>query len=724
MPRADPPRRARPLLRVGQALIGLTVGLAIAEGAFHARDHGAFPHLNVYVADAERGVRLAPGATERLAYGDNPVTSIRINAAGLRGAELGPPADGEVVVVGDSQVFGLGVQEDETTPAQLGKALGRAVVNAGVPTYGPPEYAALLDEMLAARRPKLVVYVVNFANDLFEANRPNTERHAVWDGWAVRKETAPSHVATFPGRALLYGKSHLVYALRQAWYARRVTFDDRAFASEGSWEDLRARGHAVEEARAHADAETGRLGELWGVEIAYLESGSRIARQRVASILTESTSLGEGDRLAFDAGGASPGDILSIGCGEECVRAVPATAELIRRGALLREQLEAAIRKRAEAAASAERTEKLARLDRSKEEQARLDQRLAALRAAPAAIARAEGPMAAPLRKVKALCDAHGAELLVVALPLDVQVDPGEWQKYGAAPVDLGPARVLVADVVQTAEALGAKGLDATAALAAAQPGAFLRGDIHLSPRGHHALAEAIAARLAEKPLPPAPRGELPPHRSRAPTEHDFTQAGEIVVKGSSAAGCETKMIREWLRVLCRKGTPTAVTIERGGHGEAVALATGGVGTLLIPILYGDDVAVDFSWEDRTQRLVVRARADASDLDLRFEAKGPPRAPAAPPPGLDKVCACYQKVRGLATCGGFAAFLDDACLAAYADDCERLVACVSGDAFRAPSCPRGQANAGVTGHCKKLCGPDLPCTSGACTEWSGGHVCM
>jgi len=94
-------------------------------------------------------------------------------------------------------------------------------------------------------------------------------------------------------------------------------------------------------------------------------------------------------------------------------------------------------------------------------------------------IVRAWSPMTPLLRQVKAACDAHGARLLVVVLPMDVQVSPAEWAKYGVAePLDMTPARILVDDLVASAEAIGAAALDATAALAAAEPGAFLRGDL------------------------------------------------------------------------------------------------------------------------------------------------------------------------------------------------------------------------------------------------------
>jgi hypothetical protein len=62
------------LIRTGQVLLGLVVGLAVTEAVFWWRDDGAFPHLNVYRADATLGVRLVPGREQRLAFGGNPVT--------------------------------------------------------------------------------------------------------------------------------------------------------------------------------------------------------------------------------------------------------------------------------------------------------------------------------------------------------------------------------------------------------------------------------------------------------------------------------------------------------------------------------------------------------------------------------------------------------------------------------------------------------------------------
>ena len=266
---APPVRGKRVFGIVLRVVAGLAVGLGLSELGFRLRDHGAFPHLNLYRADAELGVRLLPGAAMKLAFGGNPITTVRVNQAGLRGDELGPPGSDEVVVVGDSQVFGLGVEEHETASSKLGAMLpGAQVINAGVPTYGPPEYEKVLAELLEKRKPKRVVYVVNMANDLFEAERPNRERHSVWDGWAVRRETAPTKVASFPGREALFRRSHAVFALRRWWYLRQSPVEAFSTPSEGTFHDISAAAARAAEEHLRARDDARRLLKLQEVKAA------------------------------------------------------------------------------------------------------------------------------------------------------------------------------------------------------------------------------------------------------------------------------------------------------------------------------------------------------------------------------------------------------------------------------------------------------------------------
>ena len=111
--------------RVGQAVrvvIGLSLGLVLTEAAFSWRADRAFPHINVLQSDPELAVRLIPGETQRVKVADNPTSTLTINASGWRGEDVTEP--GSIVVIGDSQVFGLGVDDDETTPAQLAALTG------------------------------------------------------------------------------------------------------------------------------------------------------------------------------------------------------------------------------------------------------------------------------------------------------------------------------------------------------------------------------------------------------------------------------------------------------------------------------------------------------------------------------------------------------------------------------------------------------------------------
>jgi hypothetical protein len=84
-----------------------------------------------------------------------------------------------------------------------------------------------------------------------------------------------------------------------------------------------------------------------------------------------------------------------------------------------------------------------------------------------------------------------------------VQVSADEWAKYG---VDDGPdmsaTLVLIEDAMASAALLGIATFDATGTLRAAEPGAFLDADIHMTPKGHAALAIGIADALVAEPEP------------------------------------------------------------------------------------------------------------------------------------------------------------------------------------------------------------------------------
>ena len=170
-------------------------------------------------------------------------------------------------MVGDSQAFGLGVEETESFASGLGNLLGEGthVTNAAVPTFGPVEMESMLEDQLPARKPKLVIYVVNAYTAFFEADRPNTERHGELDGWAVRTESlAGEQPASFPGRAWLFGRSHLALATRR-WLHARAQPSALGVPSEEHLEGPPRRRRRAAKSQAQAGAlhrESLRLGEL------------------------------------------------------------------------------------------------------------------------------------------------------------------------------------------------------------------------------------------------------------------------------------------------------------------------------------------------------------------------------------------------------------------------------------------------------------------------------
>jgi hypothetical protein len=694
--------------------VGLGVGLGIAELVFRHRDGGAFPHLNIYRPDPALGVRLEPGATEQVAFGGNPITSVRVNAAGYRGADWPAPAAGasdEVLVVGDSQVFGLGVEETETFSARLAELSHRPVINAGVPTYGPGEYRAVIAELIDRRHPATVVLGLNMVNDLFEASHPNRTRHAVWDGWAVRKESAPGEVSSFPGRDLLYRRSHLFFALRKWWHASDPT-EERGFASEGTWQDLIATGNSLTtERKARDDQARKSQTERRAIEQQILGVDNRI-EQALYEVLGQEVYP---QYRLIAASNANPGDIVDDSRGEDA-RSIVVTSDMIREGVAFRAKL------RDELADWAKRH----RGKDAKDVATALDSRSQALARLAALDANTlnsvlEPPLAAYIRDVATLCAQHGARLVVLILPIDIQVSADEWKKYGKPAVDMAPTRVFHDELVAAAAAIGVSALDASTALAAAEPGAFLDKDIHMTPKGHAAVAAALAKVIAAPP----PAVEVA--RTEVPIPLAWREAPEVIATGSTSAGCETKRVHEWLRVLCGRvvqstvpasaesderfvvDDPIRVAIESDATGEAMALALPHQTSLVAPVLRGRDLAVQFTWSDHTRRLRVRWPSGQPAPTIAFEAPvkiAGHKLAVDPYRRIDEVqtfespveraiCKCWNTTFKLEhekpedkaevfACSGAYGSPDAACTTRYAGDCVRMLECIRHDPASPP----------------------------------------
>ncbi len=202
------------LLLAATSVVG---SLALAELAARTLRGGAFTFLNIFEPDARYGVVLTPGATARLRSRTGTLTHVAVNPQGFRGPDWTTlPAHSRVMVLGDSQMFGYGVEERDAVAQQLavvshGRWHGLA---AAVPTWGPMESVLAAQELIPRHKPERVVFVANLTNDWFEAPVSNTRRTTAVDGWTTRVLANMAPPVSFPLRGWLFGHSHLFYALR------------------------------------------------------------------------------------------------------------------------------------------------------------------------------------------------------------------------------------------------------------------------------------------------------------------------------------------------------------------------------------------------------------------------------------------------------------------------------------------------------------------------------
>lgn len=152
-----PRRHARgPLARAARGLAGVLLAVAVAELLLRVAVGGAHlapPVFRNAQADARRYV-LEPGSQAAVRQFGRTI-SLSVAADGTRRTPAAPARASRIVhLVGDSQVFGWGLSDDETIASRLQARLGDtvAVVNHGVPGYGAEGYLAALASIPASDR--------------------------------------------------------------------------------------------------------------------------------------------------------------------------------------------------------------------------------------------------------------------------------------------------------------------------------------------------------------------------------------------------------------------------------------------------------------------------------------------------------------------------------------------------------------------------------------------
>ncbi|MBI3315974.1 MAG: hypothetical protein HYZ87_03255 [Candidatus Omnitrophica bacterium] len=121
---------------------------------------------------ADRPKRLEPNLNVRITGGYREFNyRLTSDANGFRNSpslSSGSGGEGEVVFLGDSQTVGVGVDDAETYPSQVGRKMGVGVLNAACYGYSNLESERLLVEILRERSPRVVVLGFFAGNDPYE----------------------------------------------------------------------------------------------------------------------------------------------------------------------------------------------------------------------------------------------------------------------------------------------------------------------------------------------------------------------------------------------------------------------------------------------------------------------------------------------------------------------------------------------------------------------------
>jgi lysophospholipase L1-like esterase len=206
----------RKLVRLaGKMALALGVGFVFGELVVRALDPPTSRNTRpsaLYVPDAALSYTLRSGY-DRAAYG----ADVRINALGFRGPDMQATPSGtrRLVLLGDSIVFGFGVEEDEVLGAQLAAALaGRGarvdVINLGVPGYNLAQEVGVWRRHGANLAPDLVVVVLG---------RNDADPTIVRDGLRDRRSLG---ALAYSARRWLRSHSRLIGLLDHAQWTRRM----------------------------------------------------------------------------------------------------------------------------------------------------------------------------------------------------------------------------------------------------------------------------------------------------------------------------------------------------------------------------------------------------------------------------------------------------------------------------------------------------------------------
>jgi lysophospholipase L1-like esterase len=153
---------------------------------------------------------LAPGTRRELGV------TVGVNPLGFRDAERPPKSGPRAMVIGDSSIYGFGVEDRETMPARLEAATGVPVVNAGVPGYSTFQALNALRMRGLDLEPDLLIVATLWSDNNFDAF-VDRELLASYAGWQA---SGTGRARALLGRSALFRR--LDWTLRVAPRAERA----------------------------------------------------------------------------------------------------------------------------------------------------------------------------------------------------------------------------------------------------------------------------------------------------------------------------------------------------------------------------------------------------------------------------------------------------------------------------------------------------------------------
>jgi lysophospholipase L1-like esterase len=206
------------LVGIGLMMASIAFILGAAEAAVRWFDGGALPSLPIFRQIDDGPIDLQENIVAWHRSGSRAVYPVITGWLGLRVASPGEaaPSSGDWLAIGDSQVFGQGV-DGAATFAALATGKGVRIANAGVPGYGVEDALLRAEMLLPLLKPRGVLVVVNQANDWEEAGHPVQERFRVRGSWLLRRKEADAWEGAF--MASLLSRSHILFYTAQLVHA-------------------------------------------------------------------------------------------------------------------------------------------------------------------------------------------------------------------------------------------------------------------------------------------------------------------------------------------------------------------------------------------------------------------------------------------------------------------------------------------------------------------------